>query len=512
MMETTIILKSSCIFTAKSDLPISGYLVIRDRKIVKVEEGEPDPAWLGEHTQIFDLKDHTICPGFADTHTFFTGYVIDHLGIDLEDADTAEAILARLKAGESAEKEILFGHDLPAVFAEDSGLQAMVEEIQKPVILFTPGHGTFVMNRAAEKYGVAPDKTFSEALVGIMPVYLKDRDFTDHEFEDYMRMLNVRGITSVKEMTFDHSNGLKEVFADFEDQERLTLRIAFMSQPVEAEADIDYGVRMTERFHSDFVSFSGFNQMTDGLIVCGDGDLLELYEGSEVTCGKTIDYENLERQVLEADKKGIRFTLHSEGDGAFHRILNIYDKCRKDENGKLLHRHGITDLELTTPADRKRMADLGVYGEAYVQMLMTDTASNWKNDVTEKVGERFLEYLNLRALRDAGVTLAAATDLPFMIPNVPESIYYGCLSYAQDGKEKVNPQNALTISEMLKVWTIGAQYGLGKEDILGTLEEGKLADIAVFDRNLFSLKEEDILKARIRMTIVNGKIVYQTKE
>lgn len=394
---------------------------------------------------------------------------------------------------------------------EDAGLQALVEELPKPVILFTPGHGTFVMNHAAGKYRVMPDKTFSEALAGIMPVYLRDRAFTDRELEKYMQMLNARGITSVKEMTFDQSNGLKEVFADFEEKEKLTLRISFMSQPVEREADIDYGVEMTEKFHSDFVSFSGFNQMTDGLIVCGEGDLLKPYEGSDLTCGKTIDYENLERQVLEADRNGLRFTLHSEGDGAFHRILDIYGKCQKDGNGKLLHRHGITDLELTTPEDRKRMADLGVYGEVYVQMLMTDTALNWKTDVTGKVGARFLEYLNLRALQDAGVTLAAATDLPFMIPNVPESIYHGCLNYAEDGTEKVNPQNALTLPEMLKAWTIGAQYGLGKEDILGTLEEGKLADIAVFDRNLFSLKEEEILKAQIQMTIVNGKITYQRR-
>lgn len=508
-METTIVLKSSCIFTALSDLPMSGYLVIRDQKIVKVGEGEPGPEWMGEDSRVFDLKDQTVCPGFADTHTFFTGYIIDHLGMDLSEVKRTEDIPPLLRAKDGEEKEILFGHNLPEVFIEDAELKSLVEEIQKPVILFTPGHSTFVMNRAAEKYKVAPDQTFSEALVGIMPAYLKDRDFTDRELEAYMRMLNARGVTSVKEMTFDKSNGLKEVFADFEEKEKLTLRVAFMSQPVEQEADIDYGIEMAEKFHSDFVSFSGFNQMTDGLIVCGEGDLLEPYEGSDITCGKTIDYENLERQVLEADKKGLRFTLHSEGDGAFHRILDIYDKCQKDENGKLLHRHGITDLELTTPADRKRMADLGVYGEAYVQMLMTDTALNWKSDVTEKVGTRFSEYLNLRAIQDAGVVLAAATDLPFMIPNIPESIYHGCLSYAKDGTEKVNPQNALTLPEMLKAWTVGAQYGLGKEEILGTLEEGKLADIAVFDRNLFRIEEDEILKAQIQMTIVDGNIVYQ---
>ena len=508
-METTIILKSSCIFTAVSDSPISGYVVIRGQNIVKVGEGEPDAAWLENDARVFDCKDQTICPGFADTHTFFTGYILDHLGVDLAGAVKAEDVIALLGQDDNGQKEILFGHDLPKAFARDCRLQELVEEISRPVILFTPGHATFVKNRAAVKYRVTPEETFSEALLGIMPVYLGDRDFTGRELTQYMHMLNARGITSVKEMTFDQSNGLKELLADFEEKGKLTLRIAFMSQPVEREADIAYGEAMAERFHSDFLHFSGFNQMTDGLIVCGEGDLLEPYEGSGITCGKEIDYENLERQVLEADQKGLRFTLHSEGDGAFHRILAIYDKCRKDENGKLLCRHGITDLELTTPADRKKMADLGVYGEAYVQMLMTDSASNWKQDVTEKIGSRFSEYLNLRALQDAGVTLAAATDLPFMIPDIPESIYHGCLNYAKDHTEKVNPQNALTLPEMLRAWTIGAQYALGKEDILGTLEEGKLADIIVFDRNLFSLKEEAILDAKVTMTIVNGKIVTE---
>lgn len=70
--------------------------------------------------------------------------------------------------------------------------------------------------------------------------------------------------------------------------------------------------------------------MTDGLIVSEEADLMEPYEGKDNCCQKNIDYALLEEDVLTADREGFRFTLHSEGDGSFHKILQIYDKCEKE--------------------------------------------------------------------------------------------------------------------------------------------------------------------------------------
>jgi len=513
MNEADIILKSASIFTANDSKPINGYVAIKGNKIIEVAAGDPTVGLIGDHTQVIRFGDKTICPGFGDTHTFFTGYIIDDLGADLTEIDSSKDLKKIIEKELETDKEVIFGHNLKEKFLTNDEIETYIDGLAKPVVLFTPGHGTFLMNTKASRFEISPNRTNSEALVNLMSVYLRDKDFVIKELENYMKMLNRHGVTSVKEMTFDYSYGLKEIFKRLEDQKKLTIRFSFMSQQVREKMDVSYGIQMKEKYNSDFVTFSGFNQMTDGLIVDDAGDLLKPYEGTE-SCGiKKIDYEDLEKQVLEADRNDLRFTLHSEGDGAFHRILNIYEKCQHTVTGKLVNRHGITDLELTTANDRKRMASMGIFGEAYVQMLMTDTAENWIDSVTKKVGaKRFKEYLNLRGLKDQGVILSAATDLPFMIPSVPESIYYGCFNYAKDKNEKVNPQNALTISEMLKTWTANAQYALCKEEILGTLEAGKLADIAVFDKNIFKAEEEEILSMEVVMTIVDGKVVYEKEE
>ena len=275
--------------------------------------------------------------------------------------------------------------------------------------------------------------------------------------------------------------------------------------------DLIYGKEMKKKYHSDFLRFSGYNQMTDGLIISEEADLVEPYEGKDYCCRKYIDYALLEEDVLKADWEGLRFTLHSEGDGSFHKILQIYDKCKK-ENGKLKNRHGITDLELTGAVDEEKMAQLGVFGEIYTQVYKLDSCENWKKDYDEKLGGRRSRYMNYRSMADHGVILSGATDLPMLIPDIPEAIYYGCGTYAADEKEPVQPENGLTIPEMLKTWTIGSQYAMEQEHILGTLESGKQADIVVFDRNLFKTDIKEIRKAHVLRTICAGQDVYKKME
>ena len=93
---------------------------------------------------------------------------------------------------------------------------------------------------------------------------------------------------------------------------------------------------------------------------------------------------------------------------------------------------------------------------------------------------------------DSGVVLSGATDLPLMITDIPEAIYHGCGGYFPEGGEPFNKENTITIPEMLKAWTRGGAYNLGMEEKLGTLEEGKLADIAVLDKNVFEVSMEPV--------------------
>ena len=95
-----------------------------------------------------------------------------------------------------------------------------------------------------------------------------------------------------------------------------------------------------------------------------------------------------------------------------------------------------------------------------------------------------------------------------MIPDVPASIYYSAGGHLDDG-QIFNSGNTLNAAEILKAWTIGGAVNLGMEDKIGTLEAGKYADIAVFDRDLTNPSELERKDAKTVMTIVNGTIVFE---
>ena len=78
-------------------------------------------------------------------------------------------------------------------------------------------------------------------------------------------------------------------------------------------------------------------------------------------------------------------------------------------------------------------------------------------------------------------------------------------------EEPFQMENTLSVAELLKAWTIGGQKNIGMEEKLGTLETGKLADIAVFDRNLLQTDAREAKEAEVVLTIMDGSIVYTKK-
>lgn len=276
------IFKSTCIFDSISNQPFQGYVAIKDDKIVSVGRGTVSEELTNTKTQIIDCGSNTICPGFADTHTFFSGYIIENLGIDLSKADDKEKLgqLLLRYIQTNQYKEAVFGNHLDKKFIDNETVNEMLECLckEKPIVLFATGHGTCAMNKKAmEVYGFSPDRCYSESIYKIMRSYLNDRSFVDEQLVNYMKMLNSRGVTAVKEMGFDDFYGFTDVLQEFDEKKKLTLRISFMSQPVGAKINIEYGKKMQEVFQSEYVKFSGYNQMTDGLILCKEGHLMELF-------------------------------------------------------------------------------------------------------------------------------------------------------------------------------------------------------------------------------------------
>lgn len=510
--QAEFILLSKNIFTALEDRPFAGFVAVGGGRILGVGTGDGS-AHRGAGTTILELGEKTVCPGFMDTHCFFTGYALGFAGVDLSGAKTLDEALAL--AGERAAStpagKAVLGHGWSG--AVDDVAEAELEKRLggRPAVLFAAGGETCLMNRAArDAYGFTPQTCYPDAYWRIIGEVLGDRDFIVPMFREYMRMLNARGITAVKEMGFDDFYGFADVLETLEKSGGLTLRVHFMSQPVGREMDLPHGRAMRERFRGGFVRFSGYNRMTDGSIGQRCGDLKRPYDDAPDTrCAQDIDYAAIEREVLAADAEGFRFSLHAQGDAAVARVVDIFEKCARDAAGRLVNRQAITDLELSDPADLERMGRLGVAAEIYPQIPSLYTRAEKVAGIAAKVGERGKYYWNRRAMRDNGVAVSCATDLPLLVDDIPESIYCACGGYFADGGEPFNPQNTLSVGELLQAWSRGGAANLQCETELGTLETGKLADIAVLDADVFSLPMDRMREARVCLTFVEGRKVFE---
>lgn len=507
-----IILSSSAVFTGSSSLPHPGYVAVTGNKILAVGEGDGS-QWAGPSTRLYKLGDKLICPGFSDVHCFFTGYLLTQAGADLSAARTADEVVAAAKSADDAHTAggtILargVRADIPALSEKE--MDAAFGGA--PAILFVEGGETCWMNAAArETYGFTPETCWSESYWRLLRHLLNDRERSVPAFRKYLSMLNSRGVTSVKEMGFDDFYGFTDVLEKLEQNGELPMRVSFMSQPVGAPMNLPYGRTMRDRFKGEFVRFSGYNQMTDGSISQLEGDMKEPYCCADTHCAKKIDWAGLEADTLAADAEGFRFSLHAQGDAAICKVLGIYEKCKRGADGKVVNRHAITDLECSDPADLERMGRLGVIAEIYPQIMSIADRAGKLAMIQEKIGlERGRNYWNRRKMADSGVTLSCATDLPLVIDDIPESVYHTVGALFPEGGEPYNKQNTLTVGELLTAWTRGGQYNLGRENELGTLEAGKLADIAVLDTNLFELPPEKARSARVCLTLSNGKIVWE---
>ena len=504
--KADLIFKSDCIFTALEDLPFSGYVAVKGDRICAVGKGMSDEEVIGSDTKIIELGNRTLTPGFSDVHCFFSGYVVGYLGEDLSDCISGHQALKVLKA---CEKEgPVFGHGL-RVAIDKEDLDAAFPD--RPVVAFMKGCETCSMNEAAiREFRFTPDTCYPEAYVRIFPYVLSDKDFIVPQFIDYMKMMNSKGVTSIKEMGFDDYYGFTDVLKELEKEDRLTLRVNFMSQPVAKEMDLTYGEKMREMFKGDKVTFSGYNQMTDGSVSQYCADLKRPYENTDFCCRQDISWEKLASDTRKADERGFRFSLHAQGDAAIAKVLDIYKTCKKDDSGKMVNRQAITDLEFSDPKDLERMGKMGVVAEIYPQIQSIANRKDKTAMINEKIGEeRGRYYWNRRKMADSGVVISCGTDLPLLIDDISQSVYHAVGGYFPEGGEPFNAENTLTLAELLKAWTYGGTYDLCKEDQLGTIEVNKKADLAALDGNIFETSLDDVRDLKVCMTICDGKIVYK---
>ena len=216
--------------------------------------------------------------------------------------------------------------------------------------------------------------------------------------------------------------------------------------------------------------------------------------------------EDLYAWTSGADRAGLHVMVHAIGDRAIRVQLDIFERVVA-ENGSRDRRFRIEHVQHIDPGDIARFAAQDVIPSMQPYHAIDD--GRW---ATKVIGpERIKTTYAFRSLLDSGARLALGSDWSVAPATPIEGIYAAVTRRTLDDLNPDGwvPEQKITVEEALRGYTLDAAYASYEEDIKGSLEPGKLADFVILDRDLTAIPPEEIRDAKVDLTVVGGKIVYE---
>ena len=531
--------------TTRGETPAPARMVeavaIADGRILAVGRDEEIRAYKGLNTEVVDLRGRLVVPGLTDSHVHFIQGGFQLLGVDLKDAHSEAELVRRIadKAntlppgtwmqGGNWDEEAWPSEKLPDRWLID------------PVTPHTPvfisrydGHAGLANSLALELAGVTKDTRdpvggviVRDPKSGEPTGILKDgaQDLvakviprpTEREMEEALRTALKEaarvGLTSVHDITVDTDSwngsftGEIQLLRRAELEGWLTCRLYAITPIAQWEKLAEAGI--SHDMGSDFLKLGAVKAFADGSLGSRTGWMFEPYDDEPGNVGLPmplmIPPAKMEGLARGADKAGIQVCTHAIGDRAVSTILDIYERAGGDHPAA--HRFRVEHAQHVRREDFARFGKLGVVASMQPYHAIDD--GRWAE---KRIGhERARTSYAWRAMLDAGAVLAFGSDWP-VAPLDPLSGIAAAVTRATlDGRNPGGwfPEQRLTVEEALRAYTQGSAYAAFEEKDKGTISPGKFADLDVLSEDLFQIPPERIKDARVEITIVGGRVVYQ---
>jgi predicted amidohydrolase YtcJ len=317
-----------------------------------------------------------------------------------------------------------------------------------------------------------------------------------------MDYLAARGVTAVHHMgSWQHV----EVFRAIESRDLLKTRI-YACTPLDKWQRLANEIRNRGR-GDEWLRIGGLKGFVDGSLGSHTAAFLQPFSDAPQDRGLLVNTaEDLEDWTTHADRAGLQVVVHAIGDRAIRLQLDVFEQVAA-ANGPRDRRFRIEHAQHISPQDIPRFAKLGVIPSMQPYHAIDD--GRWAERVIG--AERSETTYAFRSLLDSGARPAFGSDW-FVAPPTPiEGIYAAVTRRTLDGKHPDGwvPRQKISVEESLRAYTIDAAYSAFSESSLGSIEPGKLADLVIFDRNLFKTPLEELNTVPIKATIIGGKTVYQ---
>ncbi|MBW2410404.1 MAG: amidohydrolase [Deltaproteobacteria bacterium] len=257
-------------------------------------------------------------------------------------------------------------------------------------------------------------------------------------------------------------------------------------------------------FGNERLRIYGTKFMCDGSMSGWTAALYEPYANEPDELGITVVPEDeLTAGIVEAHRAGLRPVTHAIGDRAIDIVLDAIELALK-ERPDPDHRMSVEHCSLPTEQAIERMKQLGVLPSSSVGFI-------YELGPAHLLGlgpERIKGYFPHKTYLEKGIISVGNSDWFVTSADIAQQIY-GVVTRTSYTGEVVGGEQAIPVNEALRLYTINGAYASFEENIKGSIEPGKLADMAVLDRDILSIPAGEIKDMQVEMTIVGGEIVFQ---
>jgi predicted amidohydrolase YtcJ len=544
-----IIFKNGTIYTANDSQPTAKLVAVTNGLISYVGDDE-SAITTNSSTQIIDLEGQTLTPGLIEGHGHILGIGYNEMNINLLDVKNYQELLDLvIEAVSKAEPgQWIVGRGwhqskwipqpklLVKGFQTHEQLSAISPD--NPILLrHASGHASFANAKAMEIAGVkaetvaslsealkegeggeiivddkgVPTGIFVERATGLIAQYIpandraQDKQALKMAQEACLRL----GITGFHDA--GQNRQVIELLQELRNENELPVRMYVMLTGFDEELLNEWyekGPMIDSAQHT--LDIRSIKLNCDGALGSRGAWLLEPYSDRPGHFGhETLPMSFVESTSKKALQHGFQVCAHAIGDRANREILDRYEIAFNMHPDKTQdHRFRIEHAQHLNPDDIGRFAELGVIPAMQAIHMASDRP--WAID---RLGEqRILEGAYVwQKLLQTGVKIVNGTDAP-VEPLDPLPSFYASVSrrtLAGTPEGGYEPDQKMTREEALKSYTIWAAYGAFMENEKGTIEVGKLADFTVFDKDIMTIAEDNILNTKVRMTIIGGDIKYR---
>jgi predicted amidohydrolase YtcJ len=518
-------------------------VAVRAGHITAVGSSEEIEALRGSETHVVDLNGRMLLPGFQDAHLHPASGGLMQVQCDLHGTSTRQQSLERIARYADAHPEhdwILgggWGMDaFPGGTPSKSDLDAIVPD--RPVLLTNrDGHGAWVNSKALELAGISretadprdgriergetgePSGTLQEGAMGLVERLVPET--SPEEWQQAIKLaqayLHALGITAIQDAMVVPET--LDAYRALADGGELTARVEgnllwTRDKGDEQVADL---VDLRSKGTAGRLRIRGAKIFQDGVMENFTAAVLEPYldgkGGSTQRKGLGMHApDELAHMVTLLDAEGFQVHIHTIGDRAVRESLDAFEAARL-ANGTRDSRHHLAHIQLIHPDDVPRFRALGVVANA--QPLWA-TFSGYVEDLTlpfisEQTARTMYPF---GSLHRAGATIAMGSDWTVSTANPLPQIQVAVNRADPDegDSEPFLPDERLELPTALAAFTIGSAFVNRLERETGSIEAGKLADLALLDRDLFAGDTKELGRARVMLTLVEGEPVFNHDE